>query len=420
MAKPTKRKASEADASNAQLAVGERRPNLVLLSLDLSNSKTTPRVVADALLSLLPNGATSQDDAAKKLVKAFPLLIAELDARSSAMARANESEGTRLPIVVRFPSGDTVRSNNDDDICEADAMTVVIRIPEECLVKILTFLNGYEVVNVSCVSKAWLSVSRMPLVWDRLDASNGLSNKGRKMNLTSVVALLRRPQFANLKSLVLPCQVKLGKSGLKSIAKACPRLEIWDVGYSRSACRVKDDDLIEAAETFVNLTSIRTDMWDVSNYGIAHAAKTMGAQLLDLRIANNCICEHYLSDDTLDWVAAFCPNLKHFEYRIFSPGCYKIERDTLSGAGITRLIGGCRHLEVLEIHRAKGITRDDFTSILNLISRDEIAATDGRSICALRKIILVGYPYVISEKPFAIVDTNPYAACGGEALANDE
>jgi hypothetical protein len=39
----------------------------------------------------------------------------------------------------------------------------------------------------------------MPLVWDRLDASNGLSNKGRKMNMTSLVALfgmaaIRQPQ----------------------------------------------------------------------------------------------------------------------------------------------------------------------------------------------------------------------------------
>lgn len=105
------------------MAVGERPPHLLLHSLDLSNSITTPRVVADALLSLLPNGATSQDAAAKILVKAFPLLVAKLDARSSAMAKANESEGTRLPIVVRFPSADTVSSNNDDDDREGAGTT---------------------------------------------------------------------------------------------------------------------------------------------------------------------------------------------------------------------------------------------------------------------------------------------------------
>ena len=42
--------------------------------------------------------------------------MAELDARSIAMARANESEGTRLLIAFRFlvPSGDTA-GNNDDE-----------------------------------------------------------------------------------------------------------------------------------------------------------------------------------------------------------------------------------------------------------------------------------------------------------------
>ena len=87
------------------MAVGERPPHLLLHSLDLSNSITTPRVVAEALLSLLPNGATSQDAAAKILVKAFPLLVAKLDARSSAMAKANESSSVSLQ---RIPSAATM------------------------------------------------------------------------------------------------------------------------------------------------------------------------------------------------------------------------------------------------------------------------------------------------------------------------
>jgi hypothetical protein len=76
---------------------------------------------------------------------------------------------------------------------------------------------------------------------------------------------------------------------MKAIVNACPRLEMWDVGYSQGSGRGADNDLIEAAESFVNLTSIRTDMWHVTSYGIAHAAKAMGVQLLDLRISNDCI-----------------------------------------------------------------------------------------------------------------------------------
>ena len=99
----SKRKAPAArgsDVSAAHMAVDNRPPPLP--SLDLSNSKTTSEIVAAALLLLLTNGGTRQDAAAKKLGRAISLLMAELDAGSIAMARANESEGTRLPIAFPF------------------------------------------------------------------------------------------------------------------------------------------------------------------------------------------------------------------------------------------------------------------------------------------------------------------------------
>ena len=359
----------------------------------------------------------------QKLVKATSLLMAELDARSRAMAIANESEGTRLPIAFRFPSGDTAGNNDDND--EGGGEMTVIHMPEECFVKMMTYLNGREVVNASIVGKAWLSVSSMPSLWERLDYSNGLSNKGRKMTVTSLLALLGRPQFANLKSLMLPFKVKLGKCSIKAISNVCPHLETWDVGYSCGAGRGKDDDLVEAAETFVNLTSIRTSMWDVTSYGIAHAAKAMGATLLDLRIGNDCICSHYLSDAALVFVAEFCPNLKHFAYIINYRCWYKEEHDTLTGAGVTHLIRGCRRLEVLELQNAKRIQKEDFIAILNVLAQDDAAATDENSMFALRKIVLIDYSFFIRENPFAVVDhiadvdTNAHIGMD-EALVNDE
>jgi hypothetical protein len=423
----SKRKAPDAQVSDstvAHMAVGDRPPPLP--SLDLSNTKTTSKTVVAALLSLLPNGATGQDAAAKKLLRAIPLLMAELDARTKAMARANESEGTRLPIAFRFASGDTTGNNDDDDDDrEGGGGMTVIHMPEECFVKMMTYLNGREVVNASVVGKAWLSVSRMPSLWERLDDSNGLSNKGRKMNVTSLLALLGRPQFTNLKTLILPFKVKLGKSSIKAIANSCPHLETWDVGYSRGAGRGKDGDLIEAAETFVNLTSIRTSMWDVTSYGIAHASKAMGAQLLDLRVSNDCICSHYLSDAALVFVAEFCPNLKHFAYIIKYRCWYKEEHDMLTGAGVTHLIRGCRRLEVLELQNAERIQREDFIAILNMLAQDDTAAKDVESMFALRKINLIEYPFFIEGNPFAVVDhiaDIDYNARNGmdEALVNDE
>ena len=107
------------------------------------------------------------------------------------MAIAYESEGTRLPIAFRYPSGDTAGNNDDND--EGGGEMTVIHMPEECFVKMMTYLNGREVVNASIVGKAWFSVSCMPSLWEWLGDSNSPSNKGRKINMTSLLALLGQP-----------------------------------------------------------------------------------------------------------------------------------------------------------------------------------------------------------------------------------
>ena len=77
---------------------------------------------------------------------------------------------------------------------------MVIHIPEERFIKMFSFLNGKEVVNVSTVSKVCLSISRNPEVWNWLDRKNGLSwLKAKRLNVTSLLALLGCPQFTDLK-----------------------------------------------------------------------------------------------------------------------------------------------------------------------------------------------------------------------------
>ena len=129
--RPAKRKAS----SNAKYTDDDDDygvdPSPLVASLDLSNS--SPKFIANALLSLLPEGATKQNPNAKKLLKAFPLVVAELDARAVAQSRASESAGTRMPISFRF-------QDNDGD------ETTVINVPEECFVNMMKFLNGRYVV----------------------------------------------------------------------------------------------------------------------------------------------------------------------------------------------------------------------------------------------------------------------------------
>ena len=169
-AKPAARKSKRAreaslDDSDASMA-SSLAVSLPSPLRDLTNSKNSRKVVANALLSILPDGATKQSAAAKKLASAFPLVVAELDARAKAQARANESEGTRLPIAFRCNDGGT---------------ETVINMPEECFMNVLKFLKGREVVTSSLVSKVWLSASRTPALWELLDRSAGLTNKGKRL-----------------------------------------------------------------------------------------------------------------------------------------------------------------------------------------------------------------------------------------------
>ena len=162
----------------AAVGGGDDRPASLLSSIDLLNSKITPKIVAEALLALLPQGATKHDAAAKTLIKAFPLFTSELEARTSALTRKTESEGSRLPIAFHFPSAGTA---NDGEEGEGGTSSVVIHIPEECFIKMISYLNDREVVNVSTVSKV---CSRKPEVWNQLlDRKNGLLNKSKKLNM---------------------------------------------------------------------------------------------------------------------------------------------------------------------------------------------------------------------------------------------
>jgi hypothetical protein len=331
--------------------------------------------------------------------------MAELDKRTREMTRVNESEGTRLPIAFGFASAGVmeVSVTNDDDDNTGGEM-IVVHVPEECFVRVMTFLNGHDRVKVSTVCKAWLSVSRMPALWECFD--NSLYIKSRNINMTTLLAVLGQPQFINLKSIKLPHKCQIGKRTMKSLATACPHLELLDMGYEHLGTgNAKDNELIAIAEHLPSLTSVYTNMWYVTSYGISSMAAAMKSQLLDLRISNDCICQHYLSDAALGVIANSCPNLQQFHYSIMYTSCYRAFFDTLTRSGIIFLIRGCRRLDVLFLRNAKQLVREDFVAILNVLGQGDVAAMNGDGTFDLGKIELVGYPFVITDKPFAIVDT---------------
>lgn len=299
------------------------------VTIDLSSSN--PRDIASTLLSLLPEGATAQNNEAKKLVKAFTLIKVELDHRSNVLARAADEAGAEKPIVLGQVS-----------------------IPEDVFVSILEFLPGYDLMRrVSLVCMAWSSAARMPRLWKKLDNTTGLlsgSNK-IKFSMTSLFKVLARDQFSALKTLELPYKVKLGKKSIKDLAKHCPGLQELDIGHHPrvSSVHANDEQLLNLATHITNLTKIRFEMWRVSSFGIGQFAEAMGDRLLDLRVKGEWITGSYLSDSTMTDIGRLCPNLERFEYS--QSDWYKGQEnyDPLRGHGVVGLIQACPKLKHLAL-----------------------------------------------------------------------
>ena len=242
----------------------------------------------------------------------------------------------------------------------AFSITTTIDLPGVCFVNVLKYLDGREITNLSLVSKVWSSVSKNPIVWeDGVDMSR--FNLDKKLNMTSLLKLLGRPQFSMLKALALPYNVKLGKNSVKQLAKLLPHLEIFDPGT--------DSDLLDATEYFTQLNSLRTDMRNVTSSGIGAAVRAMGEQLVDLRVFGDSIASHYLSGMTMETITSSCPNLKYFAYRACSNTLYYDPHlDGVTGECIVRLVDGCRRLETLELSRAYHVKQSHFVQIVKMVA----------------------------------------------------
>jgi hypothetical protein len=125
-----------------------------------------------------------------------------------------------------------------------------VALPADAFLHILDFLSKADLVlGASEVSRAWLSMSRSPQMWTTLDAEHGLvSNSDLITDMDDLLELLERPQFALLKSLVPPDQVRLRKKDLEEIAELCPLLE--DIPSVDSIYAFIDAHYLEVEDTY--------------------------------------------------------------------------------------------------------------------------------------------------------------------------
>eukprot|EP00956_Cyclotella_meneghiniana_P017259 scaffold27914_cov35-Cyclotella_meneghiniana.AAC.1 len=331
MSKPRAAKRAKSYKSPESDDDDETTVNNRLVNLDLGEKSNTPKVIANALLSLLPSNATKQHASAKKLTKAFQLVTAELEARSNKAARQQIEVGASQPIKFSFVEEDS------------GEITSTIEVPEDSFVNILRYLDGRELAKASCVCKVWLSVTRLPIVWeDGLDMSS--LNYNKVLNMTGLLKLLQRPQFANVKAFAFPKKVKIGDNTMKQLAKALPHLEALDLSDSKA----KDQHVMAAIENFPSLNALRIDTWfSLTSSGITSAVQMMGEQLLDLRI--DAILS-YVSQSTMEAIVTHCPNLEYFAYRNNGYSYYP-NSDDVTGESVVALVRACRRLHTVELYK---------------------------------------------------------------------
>jgi hypothetical protein len=85
MPKPRAAKRAKSYAAESDDEANDESVNNLLANLDLNSKSTTPKVVAAALLSLLPKDATKQHSDAKKLVRYFLLFYGQFDVLATSM-----------------------------------------------------------------------------------------------------------------------------------------------------------------------------------------------------------------------------------------------------------------------------------------------------------------------------------------------
>jgi hypothetical protein len=221
-----------------------------------------PNELASALLRWLPEDATMKTKSSKDRLRAFDLVKAKLQHRTNLMAESNVEEGGRIELIF----------------CG-------IAIPPDVFRTILSFVSPPQ--TGSLVAKNWLAATRSPHFWHTLDAEHGLLYQSMTVrNMTDLLNLLSRPQFSSLRVLVPPDKVQMRAKALEQIAKACPNLEEFDLGFSLwSSMKVDDKALLALPELFPHLKGVRFGTHRVTVSGMVQFCEKMGDRLISLRMS---------------------------------------------------------------------------------------------------------------------------------------
>lgn len=300
----------------------------------------SPQDLAQKLLAWLPQQDTTiKHQDSQKLLKSFDLVRAELQHRANRM------------------TADSIEIGEKSDVLLAG-----VSVPSMLMQNILEFLPRPQVVlSASLVSKSWLAIIRAPEFWKVLDHSSGLlEGSNTILNMTDLLKLLNRPQFASLRTLCPPNKVQNRKKALEQVAKACPLLEEIDLGLGIwSHMKIDDAALRSLPQLFPFLKAVRFNTYRVSLAGLKDFCRAMGENLVDLAVYES-YDKPLLSNEVLAFIGETCPRLERF-YVNFD----YMSRGHGLGQGMIDLLQNCSNLKCLRIFTCDNMDGTVFEYIIN-------------------------------------------------------
>jgi len=306
-------------------------------------SGQNPKDLARKMLAWIPQDASIKHKDAKKLLKSFDLVRAELQHRANCMS------------VHSIESGE-----------KSDVLLSGVSVPSTIMQNILEFVpRPHTVKSASLVSKPWLAIIRAPEFWQVLDHSSGLREASATVsNMTDLLKLLRRPQFSSLRTLVPPNKVQNRKKAMEQIAKACPMLEELDLGvHFLSHMKIDDATLLSIPNLFPHLKSVRFNTYRITNACLKEFCQMMGSRLVDLAIyeTTDYVSDaNKLSNELLASIGSSCPQLQHFyvhfEYQVYGFGLEE---------GLIDLLKNCSQLKSLRLVYCNNLGPEVFQYIVD-------------------------------------------------------
>ena len=234
---------------------------------------------------------------------------------------------------------------------------------------VFSYIDRKELVHtVSLVCKKWYyTYSRYPGHWRELPLSiwNMWTDRGdpRKVfpTMKKFLDFLRRPQFAQLKGLALPCMdmPECGNPFVR-ILSCVPHLKVFSASfYGYKLCLAPRSNEVAMLHHYLpKVEFLAISLQNADRESFETMIAQMGSQLTDLHVVVSGKESQQFNDNTFHILAQHCPNLEQFSYDSKVRRSYSRSESRPSSAGPLALINGCRKLNIAEITLPMDVRRD--------------------------------------------------------------